>query len=254
MKKQILSILLFLISFSSFAQIPQRPEPARLVNDFADILTPQEEQTLEAKLVSIDDSTSTQIVVVTVKSLNGYDKNAFAYEIGQKWGVGQKGKNNGAVILVKPKTADERGEASIQSGYGLEATLTDALSKRIIENEMIPEFKQNNYYLGIEKAANSIILATKGEYKAEAKTNPKKTKMLTIFIIIVIFFILSFVFRKKGGNNGNGRMNGGGMFFPPIFFGGSSGSGSFGNFSSGGGSFGGFGGGGFGGGGAGGSW
>lgn len=253
MRKNILLIAFFLITFSSFAQIPQRPEPARLVNDLADILTPQEEQNLEAKLVSFDDSTSTQIVVVTVKSLNGYDKNAFAYEIGQKWGVGQKGKNNGAVILVKPKTADERGEVSIQSGYGLEATLTDALSKRIIENEMIPEFKQNNYYLGIEKAANSIILATKGEYKAEAKSNPKKTKMITIFIIIVIFFILSFVFRKKGGN---GKMGGGagGMFFPPIFFGGSSGSGSFGNFSSGGGSFGGFGGGGFGGGGAGGSW
>ena len=253
MKNKFFGFVLFLISFSSFAQnIPVQPNPPRLVNDFADILSPTEEQNLENKLRFFNDSTSTQIVVVSVKSLGGYDKNQFAYEIGQKWGVGQKGKNNGAVILVKPKTIDERGEVSIQSGYGLEATLTDALSKRIIENEMIPEFKQNNYYLGIEKAANSIILVTKGEYKADAKINPKKIKFVTIFIILIIIFILSIVFRKKGGN---GKMGGGaaGMFFPPIFFGGSSGSG-FGNFSSGSGSFGGFGGGSFGGGGAGGSW
>ena len=143
-------LLLFGSSPASAQDIPARPEPPRLVNDFAGILTSDEIQNLEQKLVIFNDSTSTQIVVVIVKSLNGYDYNEFAYKIGQAWGVGQKGKNNGAVLLVKPKYPNEKGEACIQTGYGLEGVIPDALAKRIVTNEMIPNFKAGNYYAGVD--------------------------------------------------------------------------------------------------------
>ena len=121
--KRILLFLALLLSFSWNAKsqdIPARPDPPRLVNDFAGVLNGDELQALERKLVAFNDSTSTQIVVVLVKSLNGYDKNDFAQRIGETWGVGQKGKNNGAVVVVKPKYPNEKGEACIQTGYGLE--------------------------------------------------------------------------------------------------------------------------------------
>ena len=131
------------VSSASGQEIPARPDPPRLVNDFTGVLSGDEIQRLEQKLVMFNDSTSTQIVVVLVKSLNGYDKNEFARLIGEQWGVGQKGKNNGAVILVKPKYPNEKGEACIQTGYGLEGVIPDALAKRIVENEMLPNFRNN---------------------------------------------------------------------------------------------------------------
>ena len=111
---KIFALLLICISFISSVkaqEIPIRPDPPKLVNDFTGILSADEVQQLESKLVAFNDSTSTQITVILVKSLQGYDKADFAYRIGQQWGVGQKGKNNGAVILVKPKTSGEKGEA-----------------------------------------------------------------------------------------------------------------------------------------------
>ena len=106
---KLISILL-LIAFTLpiVAQdIPDRPLPPRLVNDYTGTLAPEQLAALERKLVAFNDSTSTQIAVVLVKSLNGYDKADYTYRLAEKWGVGQKGKNNGAVILVKPKTVTE---------------------------------------------------------------------------------------------------------------------------------------------------
>ena len=147
-------LMLCTVFFCGFVQvngqeIPVRPDPPRLVNDFAGILQPDEVQRLENKLVAFSDSTSTQIVVVIVKSLNGADKQMFAYQIGKKWGVGIKGKNNGAMVLVKPKYPNEKGEIEIQTGYGLEGVIPDALAKRIINNEMVPNFTDGNYTLGL---------------------------------------------------------------------------------------------------------
>ena len=106
---------------SVFSQnIPERPSPPRLVNDFAGMLKPDEVRMLEQKLVAFDDSTSTQIAIVTVPTLNGYDKADYAQQLGEKWGIGQKGRNNGVLILVKPKTPDSRGEVQISTGYGVE--------------------------------------------------------------------------------------------------------------------------------------
>lgn len=272
MIKNKIILLLFLTSLltgiSSQAQdIPARPDPPRLVNDFAGILTNEQINNLEAKLVAFNDSTSTQLVVVTVKSLNGYDRNHFAYLIGQQWGVGQKGKNNGAVILVKPKYQNEKGDASIQTGYGLEGAIPDALADRIVENEMIPRFKEDNYYAGIDAAVNTMISLTKGEYTADqytkrVKKNSNPLGLIIPVIIIAVVFMLMRSSRARTYSIGKnipfwtafwllGSMGRGHSGSWNSFTGGS---GFGGGFGGGGGGFGGFGGGSFGGGGAGGSW
>lgn len=259
-------VLLFVSSPASAQDIPARPEPPRLVNDFAGILTSDEIQNLEQKLVSFNDSTSTQIVVVIVKSLNGYDYNEFAYKIGQAWGVGQKGKNNGAVLLVKPKYPNEKGEACIQTGYGLEGVIPDALAKRIVTNEMIPNFQNGNYYAGIDAATTAMISLAKGEYTADqyAKRKDKKSSPYGLLIPIII---MAVVFTLIRGSRARGSSVGKSLpFWTAFWLLGSMGrghSGSWNDFSGGGGGgfgggggggFGGFGGGSFGGGGAGGSW
>ena len=251
-----LLVAILLLSFTgriSAQDIPERPSPARLVNDFAGILDQSQMQTLESKLVAYDDSTSTQIAVVIVKSLNGYDKADMAQKIGEKWGVGQKGKNNGVVILIKPKIDNERGEVTIQTGYGMEGVLPDITCKRIIENEMIPEFKKNDYFKAIDNAINAIILNARGEYNADKKEKEGSTGFI-IFVIVLVIIIIASV-SKKGKNNNN-RHHSVGSSIPwwMMMNSGRSSGGGWSNFSSGGGSFGGFGGGSFGGGGAGGSW
>lgn len=259
--------LMILAGFSPLAgqDIPARPDPPRLVNDFAGVLSGDEIQRLEQKLVRFNDSSSTQIVVVIVKSLNGFDKNDFAYKIGMSWGVGQKGKNNGAVVLVKPKYPNDKGETCIQTGYGLEGVIPDALAKRIVTNEMIPNFSSGNYYAGIDAATTAMISLAKGEYTADqyAKRKDKKSSPYGLLIPIII---MAVVFTLIRGSRARGTSVGKSLpFWTAFFLLGSMGrghSGSWSDFSGGGGGFGGgggggfggFGGGSFGGGGAGGSW
>jgi uncharacterized protein len=267
-KRLVLIIIVLILSSGSGLigqDIPDPMQPPRLVNDFAGILSSDEVSRLESKLVAFNDSTSTQIAVVIVKSLNGYDKNDYAQRLGQKWGIGQKGKQNGIVVLVKPKYPREKGEVSIQSGYGLEGVLPDITCKRIVENEMIPRFQTGDYYGGIDKATSAIISITKGEYTADQYNKRKKSKsspygILVPFIIMAIVFFL--IRGSKGGTHSVGKNI---PWWTALFLLGSMGrghSGTWGDFQSGsggfggggGGGFGGFGGGGFGGGGAGGSW
>lgn len=251
-----------LIAVTLAAQdIPERSNPPRLVNDYAGVLSPDEVARLEQKLVSFSDSTSTQIVLVIVKSLNGYDKNDFAQRLGQKWGVGQKGRNNGIVILIKPKYPNEKGEASIQTGYGMEGVLPDITCKQIVDNEMIPKLAQGDYYGGISSGIAIVISITKGEYTAGqySKKARQHQKPYGILVPIIILMVVVFWIRSnRGGTHTMGKNVG---FWASLFLlsqmGGRGGSGSWGGFQSGGdsgGGFGGFGGGGFGGGGAGGSW
>ncbi|MCK9203256.1 MAG: TPM domain-containing protein [Bacteroidales bacterium] len=257
-------IFLFSSSFLYSQDIPARPEPPKLVNDLAGILSVEEVQQLESKLVAFNDSTSTQLVVVIVKSLNGYDKNEFAYRIGESWGVGQKGKNNGAVILVKPKSANENGEVSIQTGYGVEGAIPDALAIRIVDNEMIPRFKEGNYYQGIDAATSTMISLLKGEFTADQYKKRTKDKSNPVALIIPLI-ILVIVFTMIRGSRYQAHSVGKHIpFWTALWMLGSMGGGSRGNwhdfssgsggFGGGGGGFGGFGGGSFGGGGAGGSW
>ena len=257
-KRYFCLILALLIGVVGFAQkIPARPNPPRLVNDFADILTDRQENALEHKLVAYNDSTSTQICVVTVLSLNGTTSDDFAYQIGEKWGVGSK-DNNGVVILVKPKTADELGDVSIQVGYGMEPYVTDAVNYGIRTKEMIPAFKEGDYYRGIDNAVNAIIGLASGAYKSDKYTGKSSDDFVGMAVVIfaLVFVILIISASRKGGNKGgtgsSGRRMGfwEGMFLGSMMSRGGRSSGSWGGSGGSWGSgFGGFGGGHFGGGG-----
>ncbi len=257
--KKILSILL--LTITAFTALKAQDclldkEPVKdLVQDYANILTANQEQNLRQALIAFNDSTSTQILVVTVKSLCGYDKASFTQTLAEKLGVGQKGKDNGVVIMVKPKEIDGRGDAFISVGYGLEGILPDAIAKRIYLNEMIPAFKKKNYYRGISNAATTIMGITSGEFSANEYAKKSNIKNIFPFFGIILIFIIIMIFKARQTRK-YAATNSMGFWAAWALMNASSRSsgGSFGGFSSGGGSFGGFGGGSFGGGGAGGSW
>ena len=254
-RKLILSVITFFWIALLHAQIPERPSPPRLVNDFAEVLSPGQVNILENTLVQFDRETSTQIVIVTIKDLQGYDPGDFAFRLGENWGVGQKGKNNGVVILVKPKSGNEKGRVFIATGYGLEGVLPDAVvNGAVIDNEMIPYFRQNDYYNGLESGVKVIMDITRGEYTAEYyQQNSASEGGGAGLIIMVIIFVVITIMRSR-------RFYSPGKNLPlwialGMLSGNHSHRGSFSDFSSGSGGFsGGFGGGSFGGGGAGGSW
>jgi uncharacterized protein len=233
------------------AQLPSPPNPPRLVNDYTGTLNASQINTLEHKLVAYNDSTSTQILVLLVDDLQGYSIEQYSTEIGHSWGVGQKDKGNGVVILVKPKKGTERGEVNISTGYGMEQYVTDATGKNIIEKEMIPAFKEGDYYTGIDNAVNVIMDLCSGKFTQDEYNDGESLPgwLTLLFIIAIIIVFIKF-------SNGSGQnYSGGGSRTIWIPMGGGFGGGGFGGgggFSGGG--FGGFGGGGFGGGGASGSW
>jgi uncharacterized protein len=263
--KKLVFVFFVLISFCAQAQIskviPGRPNPPRLVNDFADVLTNEQEHALEQKLVAYDDSTSTQIAIVTIESLQDYPIEDVALQILRQWGVGGKGKDNGAVILVAKKEHGIR----IETGYGLEGAVPDITAKQIIDNDLTPNFRSENYYRGFDETTTSIIKAAAGEYKAPEGYNERRGKGggVSLGKLIVAFVVLMVILSMFGGGNGGGgfmsrrgyrRFGGPPVIFPGGFGGGGGGwsGGSGGGF--GGGGFGGFGGGGGGGGGASGGW
>jgi len=261
MKKLSLIIFLFFSVFC-FAQIdkviPARPNPPKLVNDLANVLTVEQVDALERKLVAYDDSTSNQVVVVTTQSLGDYAIDEVALGILRKWGVGTKEKDNGIVILAA--IADRK--MWIATGYGLEGAIPDITAQSIIDHDILPNFRGGNYYRGFDDATTSIIKAAAGEYKAPEGYSQRGrggsgiSMGKIVVAMIILFFILNMF---GGGGRGGGFMSrrgyrgfGGPVIFPGGFGGGGWGSSGGGGF--GGGGFGGFGGGGGGGGGAGGSW
>ncbi|MDZ7935871.1 MAG: TPM domain-containing protein [Emticicia sp.] len=249
-------IFLFLIQSFVFAQdIPQKPNPPRFVNDLVGGLLSQGEiNQLEQKLKAYNDSTSTQVAIVIVKSVQPYDISEYAIKLGREWGIGQKGKNNGVVFLWAP--GDRK--IFIATGYGAEGGLTDAYSKRIIEQVVKPNFKQLRYYQGLDEATSSIFKYLSGEFDAEPTEEGDLGDAIfaIIFFIIIVFIILYVIGKISGGGKGGGGNRGGGMFIPYTTYTGwgtSSGGWSSGGGGSSGGGFD-FGGGSFGGGGAGGDY
>ena len=247
--------LLFIqISFAQF-KIPEKPKFQTSVYDYANILESSEKAQLEQKLIKYSDSTSTQIVVITIESLQGEDVSQLATKWAQTWGFGQAKEDNGVIILL----AKAERKIAINPGYGLEDRLTAGIGGEIIRNVIIPEFKAGSYYRGLDKGSDAIFEVFIGKYKGTRQQDAQEEIPLsTIFFFVIVFIILLIIISKKGGgNSGNGfgstllnaiilsnlgRSSGG--------FGGSSG----GGFSGGGGFGGGFGGGGFSGGGSSGSW
>ena len=230
-----LFILLLAIAQVTFAQdFPAPKQPARLVNAYNDFLSQAEINRLESKLLAYADSTSTQIALIIINSTDGQDPNLYAAELGETWGVGKQGFDNGMVLLV----ASEDRTVTIQNGYGLEHVITDAASISIIQNHILPAFKQGQPYVGLSNGLDQIFKLLRGEYKADPKKSPGKKKKVPFFIIVIVLFVLFSLFKNRFGGPGS---RGGG------FSGGHGGAYWMG-------SMGGFGGGSFGGGGATGSW
>lgn len=244
-----LALIIPLISpvFVSMAQnIPARPNPPRLVNDFANILSVGERQNLEQKLVAYYDSTSTQIAIVTIESLEGAAVEDYAATLGEKWGVGTKENHNGVVILIAMQ--DRKGY--IATGYGVEDGLNSNVCARIYQNSIVPNLRSGNYYTAFDEATNVMFDVLSGKYVNENQgknANAPNAAPIIIFLIILIIFLIIAQKNKGNGTSISGR----GVFFPPMG-GGGFGGGFGGGRSSGG--FGGFGGGSFSGGGSGGSW
>ena len=258
-KKYILLFSFLLVGYFAFAQ--EFPEKSNtLVTDYTNTLTPEERQRLEDKLVAFNDTSSTQIAVVIIKSVGDYDINQYGAELGRKWGIGQAGKNNGILLLVA--LGDRK--LTIQTGYGVEGALPDIVAQQIRVNDINPRFKAGDYYGGLDVGTDQIIKYTKGEYTAPKKAKSKRggDGGPAGFIVIIVIVILVIIFRKGGGGGGQviGSRGGASPFWwllagSMLNSGGRGGDGGWGGGSGGGGGgFGGFGGGSFGGGGSGGSW
>ncbi|MFU8842344.1 MAG: TPM domain-containing protein [Bacteroidales bacterium] len=247
--------------------IPDLPDPPRLVNDYAGLFSNSEISALENKLVSFSDTNSTQIVVVVVNSLHGYDITDFSQRLAQQWGIGQARFNNGVIIVLKPRNAEGKGEVNIDVGYGLEHLIPDITAKQIIEREMIPRFRENDYYGGIDTAVNAIMSLAAGHFTAEgyAQQGDEPNPLGFLVPIIILIIVITWINRSRGNQYNTGSKSSM-PFWTAVMLGSmmSHGSkGSYGNFKSGSGGFGGggrsggfggFGGGRFGGGGASGSW
>ncbi len=231
-------------------------QPRGIVNDFTQLLSRQEQERLEEKLRHFNDTTSTQIAVVTVSALHGYDPNDYAQRLAEKWGIGQKGKDNGILVLVKPKSRNENGQVAIAVGYGLEGAVPDAVASRIIRNEIIPEFQNDRYYEGLNKATDVLMKLTSGEYSAEEYAEDDSTgyAVAALFLLFLLLFLVGSLFKSKGSGPRSGSGSSHRQAGPFIFWGGLGGGLGGSSGGSGFGGFGGFGGGSFGGGGASGSW
>ncbi len=251
------SILFTQNCFSQF-DIPAKPSFQTSVYDYANVLSTSEKSQLENKLIKYSDSTSTQIVVITIESLKGENVSTLATTWGQTWGIGGSAKDDNGVVILLAKAEKK---IAINPGYGVEDRLIAGIGGEIIRNIIIPEFKAGSYYNGLDKGTDAIFEVLKGKYKGTRQRNNDGEGFPIIFIIIIIVIIVIIIKSKNGGNSGGssrgpslfdmiilssmGRSGGGG-------FGGSSGGGFGGD--SGGGFGGGFGGGGFSGGGSSGSW
>lgn len=250
--------------FAQF-EIPEKPKLQTSVYDYYNLLSSSEKTNLEQKLIRYSDSTSTQIVVTIIASTEGENITYLGANWGEKWGIGQEKEDNGILILL---ARDDR-RIAINTGKGIEYLLTDLLSRRIIERDIIPYFKRNDYYGGLNKGVESIFKVLTGEYKAKPKSNSGEFPIGVVFFLIIIFiiFLIAISKNRRGGGGSGGRRDTVIDILDAIIlsnsgrgsyrrrsggfggFGGSSGGGF-----SGGGFSGGFGGGSFGGGGASGGW
>jgi uncharacterized protein len=243
-------------SFASEDCFPVKPSPPRLVNnlskEFPDFISASEEQALEGKLEAFSKETSNQIVIVIVDDLCGYDANEFSTRLGENWGVGQGKFDNGLVVMIKPTGGSGQRDAYIAVGRGLEGIIPDAIANRILDQEIIPRFKNGENYSALESATNILISLAKKEYSYQDYGNQGQENWWPFIIAVIIIVTLTFLSIKRRGytmTSGGRTYHGGGW---SSWGGGGFGGGGFGG--GGGGGFGGFGGGGFGGGGAGGHW
>ncbi len=238
---------------------PERP--STIVSDYSGVLSQDQRASLESKLVAFNDSTSTQIAVVIMRSTGNYEIAEYSVQLFNKWKIGQASKNNGVLILV----AVEDHKVWITTGYGIEGVLPDAICKRIVDRDIVPAFRRGDFYTGLEDGTNSIMSIVKGEFTAEEYMKAKKKKPVFFPFFMFLFIIFIVIISRFGRVRRYARKNNLAFWAAWALLNAASNRsrGSWGNFSGGsgfggggfgGGGFGGFGGGGSGGGGAGGSW
>lgn len=237
------------------AQIPDAPKPARLCNDFSGTLSAQEMQELESKLDSFDRETSVQICLVVVPDLGGFEVSDYATRLFEKWGIGRAKQDDGVLLLL----ALQERKIRIETGYGLESVITDALSRRLIEQKIAPGLRSGGVAEGLRAGSTGLMNLVRGDYQdLEARPEGEKGEPIggSALFWILLALILLLVLSKRGGGGGQGvgrdgtRGFGGPFWVPGGGFGGGGGGFGGGGF----GGFGGFGGGMSGGGGASGSW
>ncbi len=172
------------------------PKLTSQVVDEAGIFTSEQKSQLSSLLKKHETNSSNQIVVVTLKSLNGYDISEYGYQLGREWGIGQKGKNNGILLIIAPNDRKVR----IEVGYGLEGALTDANSEMIISNIITPYFKKGDYFTGTVRGIDAITETIKGEYSAKPKSDNADTPFMLI-IMPIILLLLVFLPKIKIANS-----------------------------------------------------
>lgn len=235
-----LAILLLLAASVATAAI-EFPALSGRVVDEAGLLSPQTRAALTEKLATHETKTGQQIVVVTLDSLHGMDITEYGYQLGRHWQIGQQGEDNGALLIV----ALQERKVRIEVGYGLEGVLPDAISADIIQQVILPKFRQGDYQAGIVAGVNAILAATANEYTPRGPQE-KRHKGAAIFLLLVmggLAFLLIGIASRYGGGRGLRRSTTWGGVYGGL--GGGLGGGRGGSFGGGGG----FGGGGFSGGG-----
>src|SRR5690554_2390421 len=191
-------LLMQFFGFSQKADIPDIPSKQTSYYDFnTNVLSDAEKNHITQKLINYADSTSTQIVVVTLPTTGGEYINRYAADLAHKWGIGQKDKDNGILLLI---AVDDR-DVNISTGYGTEHLMTDAMSKRIIETQILPEFRKGNYFAGIDKATTSIMQIMSGEYQNNASQGGEFSLLGLLLVFLFIVFVLIIASKGKGGNN-----------------------------------------------------
>jgi uncharacterized protein len=235
----IVAFLLLLACRGAVAAEPVFPALSGRVVDEAGLLSPAERERLTGQLATHERATGQQVVIVTLRSLQGYPIEDFGYRLGRAWGIGEKGKNTGALLVVAPNERAVR----IEVGYGLEGMLTDALSRSIIERDILPAFRQGQFARGIADGTSAMLLALGGTAAAPARGAspvPAANDDLAplIFIAIILFFVV-MRFYVLHGHRAVWISSGGGSWHTGSGGGFSGGGFSGGGFSGGGGSFGG---------------
>ncbi|MEN9700051.1 MAG: hypothetical protein RLZZ301_1249 [Bacteroidota bacterium] len=262
MKQRLAYLMAFLICATFvFGQYPEPLNPPRFLNNFSatNFLTKEESLQIEQLLDRFEQETSNEICIVVVDDINNDEPWHYAAELAEKWGVGKPDKDNGILFLIKPTQENGGHQVYIEVGRGLEGAIPDITCQEIIDNEVLPQFKEGQYAKGIAQACQVLIKLAKGEYNKKSYRKQHQNNPASGLIGLVIILVILYILIKRGGGGTTIGRTGGSSFFyfggyrGGGFGGGGFGSGGFGGGSSGGG-FGGFGGGSFGGGGAGGSW
>jgi uncharacterized protein len=243
MRRALAFLPLFLLAIVVVeAAEPQFPPLTGRVNDNAGLLSERDETELEGALARFETETTNQIVVATLDSLQGLPIEEYGYQLGRHWGIGQEGKDNGALLIVAP----EEREVRIEVGYGLEGEFTDAQSRTIIETRILPHFRQGDFAAGIKAGVAAMIETLGGSYDPalppvevqEGEPAPAPFPLALAMLTIMIFIVVS----RLSSRRQQGRRGRGGLIVIPGGWGGGhgrSGGGRSGGFSGGGGSFGG---------------